>query len=387
MTILTGRIKSICEGTSGLPMSKVHAYRRLMEQRGFELPALPQATVSSGCASGTRGKKKCCGKKKKRRTFRHVLTFAQAALQFVGDGLKTASQEERQRRLDICAACPMEIENRCNLCTCNLPAKAAMRLSYCPAYKWLPVIRDRRPLAVPVRNLAYFVLPINRNDMWQWNLRTLREHWHLFTGSKSLAVSVGSNQSHMKRSIDTDTLADVMEYSRTLGMEWDNVREFPNDPALGEVAAFPWLLENSQKGDVTFYAHAKGVTHHGEPNVQRWTEWMYHALLSDWDTVHNALELYSMCGAFRLYGQFKTPGNNRWHYNGTFYWFRNDDVFSRHWQHIDQKYYGTEAWPGLHFTADECVCLVAEHPGSLYDDSTWNQLQSTLDDWNAARAQ
>lgn len=385
MTTLTGRMKEICEGNTELPISKVRAYRDLMASRGFDIPPLPLKEKGNR-ATASKSKKGCCGQRKRRnRTFRDVVTFAQAAIRFVGDGLKTVSSKELQHRLDICAECPMQLGNQCGICTCNLSAKANMRLEQCPVSKWLPVLRDRRQLGVPTRNLAYFVLPISRNDMWQWNLRQLKSRWHLFTGTKSLAVSVGQGQSHMHRAISTHSMSDVLEYSSQLGMRWDHVREFPNNPGLGEVVAFPWLLENSQDGDVTFYGHAKGVTHHGEPNVQTWTEWMYHALLDDWATVQNALELYSMCGAFRLFGQFKTPGNNRWHYNGTFYWFRNDDVFSIEWQRIDQKYYGTEAWPGLHFTADECACVVKENPGSLYDDSTWSNLQSHLSNWEAAR--
>lgn len=388
MTAIPKPVLDIIEGRrEDLPRQKVIAYQKLAKDRfGWEGEIWDGwSGVSTGVASASRAGKSCCGRKSGTRRIRHVMSFAQAAIRFIGDGMKTVSNEERQRRINICNACPMKSGNRCGICTCDLAAKAAMRLEQCPVSKWLPVLRDRRALGVPTRNLAYFVLPIDRNDMWQWNLRQLKQRWHLFTGSKSLAVSVGSGQSHARRRISTLSINEVLEYSKQLGLEWDHVREFSNNPKLGEVAAFPWLLENSQGGDLTFYAHAKGVTHHGEPNIQKWTEWMYHALLDDWSSVQNALELFSMCGAFRLYGQFKTPGNNRWHYNGTFYWFRNDDVFSRNWQHIDQKYYGTEAWPGLQFTADECACIVKEDPGSLYDDVSWKRLAPHLEDWDEAR--
>jgi hypothetical protein len=97
------------------------------------------------------------------------------------------------------------------------------------------------------------------------------------------------------------------------------------------------------------------------------------------------MERFSMAGAFRKFGQFTTPGNHRWHYSGTNYWFRHDDVFSRDWQKLDQHFFGTESWPGRMFKPEETACLFADNAGDAYKQHYWDSLARELDVWEGAR--
>jgi hypothetical protein len=49
-----------------------------------------------------------------------------------------ATEEEKQRRLDICAECPFMTKTlkRCQKCGCMLKWKAALQGAKCPLGKW-----------------------------------------------------------------------------------------------------------------------------------------------------------------------------------------------------------------------------------------------------------
>jgi hypothetical protein len=48
------------------------------------------------------------------------------------------------------------------------------------------------------------------------------------------------------------------------------------------------------------------------------------------------------------------------HYSGTFFWFRNADVFARNWRTVPPIWGGVEAWPGILFTPGECGTIFWE---------------------------
>jgi hypothetical protein len=85
-------------------------------------------------------------KKKLPSTARQVFNFAKAALEHVKQGARFVSEEELERRLDICALCEHRRENRCSVCGCYLidsptgqGGKAEWAEQACPLGKWLPV--------------------------------------------------------------------------------------------------------------------------------------------------------------------------------------------------------------------------------------------------------
>jgi len=52
------------------------------------------------------------------------------------DGFKTQTQQETDRRLEICTGCEHFKDGRCMVCGCFLKFKAALSTGTCPIGKW-----------------------------------------------------------------------------------------------------------------------------------------------------------------------------------------------------------------------------------------------------------
>ena len=313
-----------------------------------------------------------------------------ALRKFIGDGMQTTTPDEAESRRAICAECPLNNNGTCDGCGCILSVKIHARLEQCPAKKWHPEIHPVRPIADPIRNLIMHIMPVESNDNWKWNLEQIAKRIDLFNGKRVLAIAEESNAVRGSQSLRTVSADAVLKYSRSVGIDWMHVRTFTNDSKLREVVSFPWLLETVQSGnpnEVTFACHAKGVTHSSDSITVKWAERQYRVCLDDWFTVHRTLERYSMAGAFRKFGQFRTQGNHQWHYSGTNYWFRHDDVFApgKDWRCVDRMFFGTESWPGRMFAPEHCACLFGDDTGDLYKDIAWHHLQREIEVWEGAR--
>ena len=331
-------------------------------------------------------KEGCCGKEKPdkvraKRVGERLVTFASTMAAWASSGFGIASEHERDERRAICRTCPLNEDGWCNGCGCHLKEKVALGVSYCPAGRWF-VERERRDVAGP-RNLMMHIIPISGNGVWQWNVAELLKRMDLFDGKRVVAILTPN--ANCKYTLDiVDQVKDAFLEHRI--DEWV-VRE--NIPRLREVVTWPLLLESlSKEPGVTFACHAKGVTHGMESITHRWTEAMWRTCLDDWPSVERALTQYSMAGSFKRYGQFKTHGNHRWHYSGTFYWFRNDDVFrtGKDWQSIDQQFFGNESWPGRMFKPHEAACLFMDDSPDLYQSDSWSKrVEREYELWKAAR--
>lgn len=240
------------------------------------------------------------------------------------------------------------------------------------------------PFTGPVtRNLLFFVCP-KRGPEWRRNVDQVSQRMHLFNGKRIVAIATDYS---------TDSVDDVLEAVDS----WQpQVVHFSNDRRIGEVVAFRTLLDMVQTDnpdEITYYCHAKGVTHEGKsglPFIQRWTDAMHEVLLDGIDAVEHSLQNHTFAGAFRAIGrQFGNlpAGFNNWHYPGTFYWFRNRAAFaSPSWTEIPTQYYGTEAWPGIVAPLTKSACLLADRVGlgTLYHESRWQaNWQPALDRWRA----
>lgn len=62
--------------------------------------------------------------------------FGKAAVAHVKTGMAHVSEEEKQRRLDICNLCDKKKGNRCSECGCLLQIKTSWQSSECPLKKW-----------------------------------------------------------------------------------------------------------------------------------------------------------------------------------------------------------------------------------------------------------
>ncbi len=208
--------------------------------------------------------------------------------------------------------------------------------------------------AIPIarqQNIPY-ERPIVRNT-WQRNVAQLRQRMSLFNGRRTVAIVTG---------LGLDPPDAVI---REFAGEVEDWIILPNDASLREVVTFVPLLERcatTAPYECTFYAHAKGVTRSIEDtNVHRWATIQYETCLDYWPLVELSLFGHPMAGSFKKIGHIFEGSRSSWHYSGTFYWLRNAAVFSRQtWHEVDQKWWGNESWPGLHFAPDEVACLFHE---------------------------
>lgn len=213
-----------------------------------------------------------------------------------------------------------------------------------------------------VRHLIYHLWPVPGVGMWQWNLEQLAARWSLFNGSKIISIATDAN---------TDSVADVIEFCRLRGVIWDTVISGPNN-GLGEVAFWQQkiaALPPAESNHLVFYAHGKGVQSRTATDAVRlWTQLMIEANLDYWPAVRDILQTKLFCGSLRFLGLYRLPGNFRWHYSGTFFWFRWHDIQARHPETVYKQYIGTEAWPGDKCRRDESgVLFMDEMKHSLYD--------------------
>ena len=233
--------------------------------------------------------------------------------------------------------------------------------------KLIPFLSPKPVTLDTPRNLIMHVWP-TRKGAWKWNIDQLIQRKEVFTGKVVLGVATGPN------TLDVQA---VVDHAAPL---YPDVFEVSNNPRIREGATFLKLLERvqSKREGITFYCHSKGARHGDSfgqegSTLQAWTEAMYSACLDDVPSIVEQLKDFSMTGPFRRFGNFKTPGNHRWHYSGAFYWFRNSDVFERNWQKMDLFFFAVESWPGLMFRPEEVACCFHDNCGDLYQRTYWDQ--------------
>lgn len=219
----------------------------------------------------------------------------------------------------------------------------------------------------PKKNLIYHVTPFGN---YLWNLDQLAKRIHLFNGVKLIAVAQGNLK-------DGTPLTPLSEVKQHLPL---GVTAFPveNDINLRETASLLPLLErlhDSAPGadNITFYAHTKGTSRQDEhfkmkEAIRLWTEIMYGQLLDNISGVEAHLEKAPCVGCFKRYGRFgHFPRTSKWHYSGTFFWFRNRDLFLRSWRDVPRMRYGAEGYLSTLFGPEESACIFGEGVTDLYN--------------------
>lgn len=142
-----------------------------------------------------------------------------------------------------------------------------------------------------------------------------------------------------------------------------------NDAGLREVVTLRPAIEIVERlpGSV-FFCHSKGATHHAESICQEWREAMFEVCLNYPALISAALEDKPICGPFRRFGGLGVE----WHFSGSFFWFRAESVFMRHWRYVQDVWYGVETFPACNFHAHESRCLFMDRCGDLYDEKYWS---------------
>lgn len=244
------------------------------------------------------------------------------------------------------------------------------------------------PGRVAVRDLAYYVLPVAGNGVWQSNVALLRRNLSLFNGRKVVAVATGGE---VKTDDGIRPLDPPSAVWAALGPGVDTF-ELPNQPHLREAAALVPLLEAlhaREAGRALFFAHAKGVTRpvNEGVSVHPWTDLLHEASLDYWPAVEEQLASHPVAGAFKKVGRGFAGSKSGWHYSGAFWWARSADLFARDWRRIDRRWWGVESYLGLHFAPSEAGCVFHEGRVPTLDLYSMEYLHGTvLPAWAAWKA-
>lgn len=218
----------------------------------------------------------------------------------------------------------------------------------------------------PIRHLLFHMMPLADGQEWCWkkHVRQICEGIKQFNGQKIITIATPGPRDTIRYSCPDDVVKEFDKY----GSFDINFLILQNKRTLREVVSFVPMLTKVQSTDpqqAVFYGHCKGITHPADSMCHVWSDAMYETVYNNWPQVQIALERYGIAGSFKSYGQFNTRGNHRWHYSGTFFWFRSASVFVRNWSKVDGSFYGVESWPGLLFRPHEAACLFWDIPHTV----------------------
>jgi len=192
------------------------------------------------------------------------------------------------------------------------------------------------------RHLLYHCYP-RRGSEYRKRLLALREVLPLFNGHKRIAIV-------------TDGTCDPVEWAADqIAAPGVQIIKLRNNPDRREVETFLPLFNDlaadTSPNSCTFYGHAKGVSRGDRQDIRWWTESLEELCWYYWPLVERLLTHYAAAGPFKELGRgwTKDLSLSVWHYSGTFFWFRNDCVFTDpDWRVIDQFWSGMESWLSLH---------------------------------------
>lgn len=219
--------------------------------------------------------------------------------------------------------------------------------------------------------MLYHIWPNKANDYWRWNVAQLLHSIDQFDGVRSIGVVTDQG---------TATLQEVQtEFAH---VRIDNWVELTNNPARRECITFLPLMQTlpREQNNITWYGHAKGVRH-AQPEIPLlWAYAMYCLTLDNPNKVLAVLQKFGIAGTFKRHDQFRLPHHACWHYSGTFFWFRNYEVFNTPgWNDLAPNFFaGVEAWPARVFADDKAGCIFGDRLGNLYSKATWLGLKDQL---------
>lgn len=370
-----GRPKAICNGTSGLPLATANTYRERWGLPPLQTPVLPvlarpprlRAERKGGTCSG------CAGT-----ILDRAKRLAAAAIDFWRDGMAIATPEQQAYRLAVCESCPLKQGNTCADCGCNLPLKVKARAAECPNNRWFRYHDNYRPLINPTRNLLWHIYPKATADWnWKWHCEQIQSVANKFNGTISIAVATGPGLSPPEQ---VEDCLQGVPVSRWI------VRA--ND-ATAETGTLPLLLETVKTDDpnsITFRGHCKGVTHKRDSIEQEWARLMWSAC-TDFEAVEDALKSHLMAGPLKCHEPLVSKQRYKWFYAGSFYWFRNREIFQRDWATMEQTRWYVEAWPGVICSNEEAANLCHDFTdGSVLRPAYWRStVDPAFEKWKAAR--
>lgn len=233
--------------------------------------------------------------------------------------------------------------------------------------------------APTIRHLLFHVYPVRGNGVWQRNVAEMLKRIKLFNGRRSVAVMTGEGLD------PPEAVRDAFDG------QVSDLLKIPNDPSLREVISLVPLLETIETTDPEhcfFYAHAKGVTRPSGASVHRWADILRESNLDFWPIVEERLTRFAAAGSFKKVGYwFDGDSASSWHYSGSYWWGRCDQVFSRPWRHAcEQKWWGVESYPSMLFEAQEVGAVFMERYSELNlysQDFLQNTVEPLYENWLA----
>jgi hypothetical protein len=314
---------------------------------------------------------------------KRMANVTKAAVDFWQDGMAIAIKEQQQHRESVCAGCPLNKSGWCDLgmggCGCKLDVKIKARASFCPLGRWFDHNDTYRPLVNPTRNLIFHIYP-KRSAEWNWvrHLENIQRVAPLFNGKIAIGIVTG------------DGLAKPDDVQRALSgvpvTDWV-IRH--NNANLAETSTFQDLLACVHADDpntVTFRGHTKGVTHMRDSIEQEWARLMWAACM-DLQSVDDALASHVMAGPMKCHEPLHSTQKYKWFYAGTFFWFRNKEIFERNWRTMESTRWYPEAWPGMIATNEEAASLCHDFTdGSVLSAEYWQSVVApNFEAWKRAR--
>ena len=208
-----------------------------------------------------------------------------------------------------------------------------------------------------------FVYPRTIGQKWRRSVAHIKARLSQFNGRKVVAIAHDTS---------TDYPGEVEAAFGDPSIEYLTCQ----NTGLQEIQPFAGLLTAvSQEPGITLYAHSKGCTHVADEAASHpWCDAMAAACLDYPELIECVLKTHGTCGAFRSLQPIGTSPS-RWHFAGTWWWVRNESLFSRNWGDFEQVFWGTESYPGRHFQYHESACLFfdAAHTAHLYDPVWWTK--------------
>lgn len=195
-------------------------------------------------------------------------------------------------------------------------------------------------------NLIYHIAPFSASrEIWKWNIRILGHYSECINGRVIVGIVIGDG---------LDSVDDVLSEFEANRIKIDTVIIRENDPHLGEMVTFPHLMAEIASRDpseCTFYAHAKGVSRNDfnsdyEPlAVRLWTAYLYHYTLGKCSRVADLLSEFPAIGMYlRTNCSLNGIYSPQQYFAGSFFAFRNRELFSRQWNSMENNKFGTERY-------------------------------------------
>ncbi len=291
-----------------------------------------------------------------------------------------------------CSSCRGKVELKLYECDVYGKCTLAKKVDGLGCCKDCPSFQSVDLRKSSVRNLIYHILPVLDNDAWKRNIANLLKRVDLFNGRRVVAVAQGSvGKQHYGRTTYSG-LASLDQVKLEFKDQIDQFLVVDNSPTLCEVVSFPLLLEQVKSlnpNHVTFFGHSKGVVRPKKSIVHHWTDTLYELNLDYPGLVLDQLSKFSMVGSFKKNVRAFENSRSTWHYSGTFFWFRNQDLFNRLNYHlVDQQWWGVESWPGCMFNRNESACLFHEgRQYNLYHAPYWrNVVDPALVQWKKEKS-